>query len=210
VSNQLKLPEVARRLGVSEKTARRYVKSGALPSGFVGNAYRVDEEDLEAFLQESKVSPRDDPGKGTRRSSLEPSFNDALEEERRGEDEALAAASMETLAEEGELLEEKLKSVVGEVPVHDTLRFIAAHSLAELIFTEWSRTRQASTELRNAKKHFDEVGERIDKRVRQLLHPGSGAAARERDLFASLRAENRRQGAEAGRHVERERENETA
>jgi excisionase family DNA binding protein len=57
VGEQLKLPEVARRLGVSEKTARRYVKSGALPSMFVGGAYRVSEEDLEGFLQGAKVTP---------------------------------------------------------------------------------------------------------------------------------------------------------
>ena len=78
---QLKLPEVARRLGVSEKTARRYVKSGALPSMFVGNAYRVSEEDVEKFLQESKVTAGGDLGKAPS-SSLEPSFNDALRDER--------------------------------------------------------------------------------------------------------------------------------
>ena len=57
MAEQLKLPEVARRLGVSEKTARRYIKSGTLPSMFLGGAYRVSEEDLEAFLQGAKVTP---------------------------------------------------------------------------------------------------------------------------------------------------------
>jgi len=51
----LKLPEVARRLGVSEKTARRYVKAGDLPSVFVGNAYRVSEEDVERYLRQARV-----------------------------------------------------------------------------------------------------------------------------------------------------------
>ncbi len=51
----LKLPEVARRLGISERTARRYVKSGILPSRFIGGAYRVSPEDLEAFLERTRV-----------------------------------------------------------------------------------------------------------------------------------------------------------
>jgi excisionase family DNA binding protein len=82
VAEQLKLPEVARRLGVSEKTARRYVKSGALPSVFVGGAYRVSEEDLEGFLQGAKVTPSGDSPKGSAPPSQQ-SFNGLLEEERR-------------------------------------------------------------------------------------------------------------------------------
>ena len=81
MAEQLKLPEVARRLGVSEKTARRYVKSGALPSMFVGGAYRVSEEDLEGFLQGAKVTPSDGSPKAP--ASLQPSLDGLLEEERR-------------------------------------------------------------------------------------------------------------------------------
>jgi excisionase family DNA binding protein len=55
VAEQLKLPEVARRLGVSEKTARRYVKAGALPSVFVGGAYRVSEEAVADYLSRARV-----------------------------------------------------------------------------------------------------------------------------------------------------------
>lgn len=55
MAEYLKLTEVARRLDVSEKTARRYVKAGVLPSVFVGNAYRVSEPDLEEFLRGAKV-----------------------------------------------------------------------------------------------------------------------------------------------------------
>jgi excisionase family DNA binding protein len=84
VADYIKLPEVARRLDVSEKTARRMVKAGKLPAVFIGGAYRVSEEDLAGFLESSKV----DPGKAQRRSSLEPSLNDALEEERRAAWEA--------------------------------------------------------------------------------------------------------------------------
>ncbi|PLS83127.1 MAG: hypothetical protein CYG60_22670 [Actinobacteria bacterium] len=56
VTRLLKLPEVAQRLGVSEKTARRYVKSGSIPSVFVGGAYRVSEEDVAKYLNEARVS----------------------------------------------------------------------------------------------------------------------------------------------------------
>jgi len=59
VADYLKIPELARRLDVSEKTARRYVKAGALPSTFIGGAYRVTEEDLEAFLHGAEVKPGD-------------------------------------------------------------------------------------------------------------------------------------------------------
>jgi excisionase family DNA binding protein len=57
VADYLKIPELARRLDVSEKTARRYVKAGVLPSTFIGGAYRVTEVDLEAFLRGAEVKP---------------------------------------------------------------------------------------------------------------------------------------------------------
>jgi excisionase family DNA binding protein len=50
VTDYVKLPEVSRRLDVSEKTARRMVKSGKLPAVFIGGAYRVSEEDLAEYL----------------------------------------------------------------------------------------------------------------------------------------------------------------
>lgn len=51
MDNGLKLSEVAHRLGISERTARRYVRSGELPSVYYGAAYRVSEEALEAFVE---------------------------------------------------------------------------------------------------------------------------------------------------------------
>ncbi len=59
MADYLKIPELARRLDVSEKTARRYVKRGVLPSVFIGGAYRVTEVDLEAFLHGAEVKPED-------------------------------------------------------------------------------------------------------------------------------------------------------
>jgi excisionase family DNA binding protein len=79
VADYVKIPELARRLDVSEKTARRYVQSGKLPSIFIGGAYRVSEHDLERFLEGARV----EPGKAPRRSPYEPTFNDVLTAERR-------------------------------------------------------------------------------------------------------------------------------
>lgn len=57
MADYLKIPELARRLDVSEKTARTYVKNGTIPSVFVGGAYRVSEKDLANYLHRSEVKP---------------------------------------------------------------------------------------------------------------------------------------------------------
>lgn len=57
MTNALKLSEVAHRLGISERTARRYVRSGELPSVYYGAAYRVSEEDLEEFIESRRSKP---------------------------------------------------------------------------------------------------------------------------------------------------------
>jgi excisionase family DNA binding protein len=57
MAEYLKLAEVARKLDVSEKTARRYVKSGELPSVFIGNKYRVSEDDLQEYIRGARVHP---------------------------------------------------------------------------------------------------------------------------------------------------------
>jgi excisionase family DNA binding protein len=63
LADYLKIPEVARRLDVSEPTVRRMVKGGKLPSVFVGGAYRVSEMDLEKYLEDAKVVPGGGQGK---------------------------------------------------------------------------------------------------------------------------------------------------
>ena len=52
----LKLTEVAQELGISEPTARRYVKTGKLPSVFVGGRYRVRREAVAEFLRQAEVT----------------------------------------------------------------------------------------------------------------------------------------------------------
>jgi excisionase family DNA binding protein len=46
----LSVAEVAKRLGVSEKTVRRKIESGDLPAHRVGKLIRVTERDLAAYL----------------------------------------------------------------------------------------------------------------------------------------------------------------
>jgi len=97
VADYVKLPEVARRLDVSEKTARRMVKSGKLPAVFVGGAYRVSEEDLAEYLEGARV---DLSGKAP--TSSQPDFNGLLEEEHR---RAVLAEIRESYSETREGLE---------------------------------------------------------------------------------------------------------
>jgi len=72
------LSEVAGAMGVSERTVRRWIKSGRLKAYKPGRDYRIPEAALRQFIEESEVRPKaEDP------PSLELSFNDLLGEERR-------------------------------------------------------------------------------------------------------------------------------
>jgi len=78
VADYLKIPELARRLDVSEKTARRYIKAGVLPSRFIGGAFRVKEEDLERYVEAARY----EPGKAEAPPSQDPLPNGGSEERR--------------------------------------------------------------------------------------------------------------------------------
>lgn len=56
MADYVKIPGLARRLDVSERTARRYIKAGVLPSSFIGGAYRVMEEDLARYIEAAKLT----------------------------------------------------------------------------------------------------------------------------------------------------------
>ena len=53
----LKIVEVGRELGLSEPTVRRYLKTGKIPSVFIGGRYRVRRSALEEFVRRSEVRP---------------------------------------------------------------------------------------------------------------------------------------------------------
>jgi len=46
--------EVAERLGVSVATVKRWLKDGKIPSSKFGRDYKVTEEDLQNFINQSK------------------------------------------------------------------------------------------------------------------------------------------------------------
>lgn len=98
MANLLKLTEVAQRLDVSEKTVRRYVKRGVLPSIFVGNAYRVSEEDVTEYLRRARVGADHDQN-----DEALPVDIDSMKEG------VLAAAKPETLSELQTLVEKAIE-----------------------------------------------------------------------------------------------------
>jgi excisionase family DNA binding protein len=88
------LSEVAGLMGVSERTVRRWIKSGRLKAYKPGRDYRIPESGLRTFIEESEISSK------AQAQPSQPSLNDGLSEQRR-EDldklrELLAAAGAET------------------------------------------------------------------------------------------------------------------
>jgi excisionase family DNA binding protein len=78
VDEHLSLAEAAERMGISERTARRWIKSGKLRAYKPGRDYWIPESALAELVEESEVHP-----KGASRSSLEPSLFNGVEDERR-------------------------------------------------------------------------------------------------------------------------------
>ncbi len=104
MADYVKIPALARRLDVSENTARRYIKAGRLPSSFIGGAYRVTEQDLARYIEDSKVT---DPPKAAAPPSRQPPllFSGSETQEERRAIEALDAhlGKLETALDRGEL-----------------------------------------------------------------------------------------------------------
>lgn len=51
MDNIYSVSETAKILQVSEESIRRYIKSGSLRASKLGKAYRIQEKDLQAFLE---------------------------------------------------------------------------------------------------------------------------------------------------------------
>ena len=101
MAEYMKIPELARRLDVSEKTARRYIKTGVLPSRFIGGAYRVSERDVERFVEDAKVEPG--KGRAPHSPSLLFSGSETVEERRALEAVDAHLDRLETALDAGEL-----------------------------------------------------------------------------------------------------------
>jgi excisionase family DNA binding protein len=76
VEEHLSLADAAERMGISERTARRWIKSGKLRAYKPGRDYWIPESALTELVEESKVHPKAP-------TSSQPSFNGLLEEEQR-------------------------------------------------------------------------------------------------------------------------------
>lgn len=54
----LTIPEIAAHLRLCTKTMRKLIQTGALPAHRVGGQYRVDEQQMRAYLQRSNQQDR--------------------------------------------------------------------------------------------------------------------------------------------------------
>ncbi len=79
VEEHLSLAEAAERMGISERTARRLIKSGKLRAYKPGRDYWIPESALTELVEESEVHPKAS-------ASSQASFNGLLEEERHARD----------------------------------------------------------------------------------------------------------------------------
>lgn len=50
----LTISESAKRLNIAERTLRKWLREGILPGAKMGRIWRVDEKDLEEFIQKAK------------------------------------------------------------------------------------------------------------------------------------------------------------
>ena len=201
MADWLKLPEVARRLEVSEKTARRYVKSGTLPSVFVGGAYRVSEETLEEFLQGAKVTTGGDPPKVERRASLEPSFDDELAAERRRRERLLVGLINTFVEEDGERFEDLLKVCEG-TPLIEVDEYGRHKQALWISYEEMASSGPVSGELQEAKAQLDALDGRVEGLLGQLMEPGGLGQLHLRGRFAKKRRADSMHGEEGGNEAD--------
>jgi excisionase family DNA binding protein len=145
----LSLSEFAGLMGVSERTARRWIKSGKLRAYKPGRDYRIPETAVREFVEESEVSP-----KGLAPPSLQRSFNGLLEEERRArqaEQVAQAALALNTLwvkeLKRGEFTEAEYHEVGKGLYALDTL-------LADAMTEEFTADEEGGSEAYRAAWHL--------------------------------------------------------
>jgi excisionase family DNA binding protein len=98
VEEHLSLAEAAERMGISERTARRWIKSGKLRAYKPGRDYWIPESALTDLIEESEVHPKAP-------ASSQPDFNELLEEEqRRTELEEVRESFLEDCAPAGDYI----------------------------------------------------------------------------------------------------------
>lgn len=177
------LSEVAGLMGVSERTVRRWIKAGRLKAYKPGRDYRIPESALQAFIEESEVSP-----KVVAPPPPQPSFNDALAEERR-EREEVAAALMQQFTIRVEAVEEELKAMSDVMPFPLVAPLLEPHLALETLYEEMASTRKPSRELHEAYEGLEAAISRVSALAHQMMHPGSTELHQTRNMFTNRRAE---------------------
>ena len=157
------------------QTVRRWIQSGKLRAFKPGKEYRVREADLEEFLAAREVRPKA-PG----RSPFEPTFNDVLEDERRGYESHVrehinslgrAADQWQRFVDEG-LYDLKRLDL-------ETLKVVDAASLALILA-------HATEEAEMKRAAADEQRERLEQAEQRLIDTNLDFWARvERELARS-------------------------
>jgi excisionase family DNA binding protein len=54
----LSIQDVAKRLNVNPRTVNRMISAGELPAYRVGGVLRIDEQDLQNYLQKNRIQPK--------------------------------------------------------------------------------------------------------------------------------------------------------
>jgi len=176
----LSLSSVAGSLGVSERTVRRWIKSGKLKAYKPGRDYRIPESALREFILENEVSPEGES------SSLEPSLFNDVEDDRR-EREMYAATLMENLTERAKALEGTYGSSVDAIPLLEHTAFNEARDALTLLYEEMTARGTPSKKMQDAKERLDKAASRLGAWYWRQAHPESHEANQTRRALAIKR-----------------------
>ena len=185
----LSLSEAARRLDISERTARRWIKSGKLRAYKPGRDYWIPGSAIKEVVEESKVLPKEES-----RSSLEPRLFNGPEGERSEHEQDLDVALsllVEDCTQQGRELEKHLKTLDHASPV-SAYPFYEKLFALDVVLEQLARGKQLAEEFREAKQHLDKIAERIDTNVNQLMRPSNVDSTRARFVERGIAARRRK------------------
>ncbi len=160
----LTISELAERAGVSRDTISNAEKGrhGLQATTLHKLAAALGRTPSELLAEEERLAP-----KATGRSSLEPSFDHVIEEERRQEARHHLYFALDSAAESGEEVEASWKAGQGWGHL---LRWTKEDAVARFLWQEWGETIGDDPEVRKAEKRLSAVGHRINALANQKLH----------------------------------------
>ena len=128
----------------------------------------------------------DDSPKGSR-SSLEPSFDDVLGDERR-EREQLLVSLMVSFLERGKRLEEALKATTDSIPLAAVDEYAQNKAALQISYEEMASKGGVSKRLEEASQDLNALDARIKAQFEQLWSPSDVEHLLQRGQFAGRRA----------------------